>query len=220
MQYLKLHNGCESTYVTDVCSRFLSELLGRNPGFSKLHDPVYGRSCYRALPARGLEQMGTAKIRYGPRPYTYRKEYGSSRIRYGWQPRECPRIIPRYDPNAEALYSKVVLNPGCLHQKPDRSFVFTTMPSLAKHPFDWHYIHLWLMTGLMRLFAIPQQWRSRSRRLHEGVLFKIITVPSRDTGRDIQVHLYQPANRDNTKPTPVLVNWHGSVNYVGLLCCT
>ncbi|KIM86164.1 hypothetical protein PILCRDRAFT_5214, partial [Piloderma croceum F 1598] len=83
------------------------------------------------------------------------------------------------------------------------------MPSLAKHPFGWHYIYLRLMTGLMRLLVIPQKWLFR-KTLHEGVLFKIIAVPSRDTGRDIKVHLYQPANRDSTKPAPVFVNWHGS----------
>src|SRR5882762_10412587 len=129
-------------------------------------------------PVRGLKQVGTAKIRYGPRQYTVRS---TAVAVYGTvdSPRVCSRILPaRYDPNTEALYSEAVLNPCCLHQKPDRSFVFTTMPSLAKHPFGWHYIHLWLMTGLMRLFAIPQQWRSRSRRLDEGVLFKIIVVPS------------------------------------------
>ena len=45
--------------------------------------PVYGRSDYRTVPARGLKLMGTAKIRYGRRPYTHRMEYGRSRIRYG-----------------------------------------------------------------------------------------------------------------------------------------
>jgi len=81
------------------------------------------------------------------------------------------------------------------------------MHSLAKHPF-WRYIFLRIMAGLIRLVMIPERWRPR--RLHEGVIFKIITVPSRDTGRDIKVHLYQPADRDSTKPAPVLVNWHGS----------
>jgi hypothetical protein len=46
-------------------------------------DPYTGRSEYRTVPLRGLKPMNTAKIRYGPVPYTYRKEYGRSRIRYG-----------------------------------------------------------------------------------------------------------------------------------------
>jgi hypothetical protein len=100
-------------------------------------------------------------------------------------------------------------------------FLFTIMPSLAQHPFGWHYIFIRLMTGLIRLAVKPMQRRARRLGLiHEGVTFTIMTVPSRDTGRDIKVHLYQSAGRVSTKPAPVLVNWHGSVNYVELLCCT
>src|ERR1700677_1883754 len=47
------------------------------------HEPYTGRSDYRTVPARGFELMDTANIRYGLRPYSYRKEYGRSRIRYG-----------------------------------------------------------------------------------------------------------------------------------------
>jgi len=53
--------------------------------YSRL-DPYAGRSDYRTVPARGFNLIDTANIRYGPGPYTYRKEYGRSRIRYGWQP--------------------------------------------------------------------------------------------------------------------------------------
>ena len=123
----------------------------------------------------------------------------------------------RHDPSIGVPLVRPYLN--SFHWKSDRawSFLFTIMPSLAQHPFGWHYIFIRLMTAFMRLAVKPMQ--RRLGLLHEGVIFKIITVPSRDTGRDIKVHLYQLADRDSTKPTPVLVNWHGSVNYVELFCC-
>jgi acetyl esterase/lipase len=82
---------------------------------------------------------------------------------------------------------------------------------LARHPFGWRYIYLRLLAGLIRAFTIPAQWLSiRKHKIHQGVVFKSTTIPSRDKGRNIKVHLYQPAGYDSTKPTPVLVNWHGS----------
>jgi hypothetical protein len=50
--------------------------------YSRL-DPYAGRSEYRTIPAKGFNLIDTANIRYGPAPYTYRKEYGRTRIRYG-----------------------------------------------------------------------------------------------------------------------------------------
>jgi dipeptidyl aminopeptidase/acylaminoacyl peptidase len=87
-----------------------------------------------------------------------------------------------------------------------------TMPSLARHTFGWYYIYLRLAAGLLRSLAhLTRSWLLGKPRVHEGVLFRSITVPSRDKGRNIKVHLYQPAGYDSTKPVPVLVNLHGSV---------
>jgi len=85
------------------------------------------------------------------------------------------------------------------------------MPSLAKHLFGWHYMYLRLMVGFLRLLTALVQLRSTEKQLNEGITFQSITVPSRDKGRNIKVHLYRPEGYDSTKPTPVLVNWHGSV---------
>ena len=86
---------------------------------------------------------------------------------------------------------------------------------LARHAFGWRYIYLRLYAGLLRLIAIL--WFGLlKQKIHQGVIFKSITVPSRDKGRNIKVHLYQPAGYDNTKPTPVLVNWHGLANFPSL----
>ena len=92
------------------------------------------------------------------------------------------------------------------------------MPSLPKHSFGWHYIYLCLFAGLIRSIAMLAQWLSiREYKIHEGVVVKRIAVPSRDKGRNIKVHLYQPAGYDSTKPTPALINFHGSVISPGLL---
>jgi hypothetical protein len=105
--------------------------------------------------------------------------------------------------------SKNALESDCL---------LTTMPSLPKHSFGWHYIYLRLFVGLIRSIAMPAQWlRIRKYKIHEGVVVKKIAVPSRDKGRNIKVHLYQPAGYDSTKPTPALINFHGSVISPGLL---
>ena len=88
------------------------------------------------------------------------------------------------------------------------------MPSLARHPFGLHYIYLRLFVGLIRSLSTLVQWFSRKQQVHDGVdgvKFRSITVPSRDKGRNIKVHLYQPEHYTSTKPTPVLINWHGSV---------
>jgi len=46
----------------------------------------------------------------------------------------------------------------------------------------WHYIFIRLMTAFIRLAVKPMQRRARRLvTLHEGVIFKIFTVPSRDT---------------------------------------
>jgi poly(3-hydroxybutyrate) depolymerase len=87
--------------------------------------------------------------------------------------------------------------------------VLTTMPS---HSFGWYYIYLRLFAGLIRSIAMPSQWLGmRKYKIPEGVVVKRIAVPSRDKGRNIEVHLYQPAGHDSTKPTPALINFHGSV---------
>jgi len=60
--------------------------------FSTLHCPV--TTCldlYMAVwllycTGKGAKQVRTAKIQYGPRPYTYHKEYGCRHIWYSWQP--------------------------------------------------------------------------------------------------------------------------------------
>jgi len=83
------------------------------------------------------------------------------------------------------------------------------MPSLAKHPLGWHYIYLRLIVGFLRLLTALAQRRS-TKQLDEGIAFQSITVPSRDKERNIKVHLHRPEGYDSTKPTPVLVNWHGS----------
>ena len=85
------------------------------------------------------------------------------------------------------------------------------MPPLAKHPLGWHYIYLRLIVGYLRLVVALMQWRSTKKKVDEGIAFQSITVPSRDKGRNIEVHLHRPEGYDSTKPTPVLVNWHGSV---------
>ena len=66
--------------------------------YSRL-DPYTGCSNHCTVPTKGLKYVGTAKIRYSPRPYTYRKEYGRSCIQYGWQPRR----VPEY-PSCEPWY--------------------------------------------------------------------------------------------------------------------
>jgi acetyl esterase/lipase len=82
------------------------------------------------------------------------------------------------------------------------------MPS---HSFGWYYIYLRLFAGLIRSIAMPSQWLGmRKYKIPEGVVVKRIAVPSRDKGRNIEVHLYQPAGHDSTKPTPALINFHGS----------
>ena len=87
---------------------------------------------------------------------------------------------------------------------------------LARHPFGWRYFYLRLYAALFRSIATPMLWLLR-KRIHQGVVCNDITVPSRDKGRSIKVHLYQPAGYDGTKPTPVLVNWHGLAKHRGLL---
>jgi enterochelin esterase-like enzyme len=88
------------------------------------------------------------------------------------------------------------------------------MPPLPKHPLGWNYIYLRLLAFLIRSSsATAQLIASVKHKIPEGVILKHITIPSRDKGRDIKVHVYEPVGYDSTKPTPVLVNWHGSVNF-------
>lgn len=94
--------------------------------------------------------------------------------------------------------------------------VLASMSSLARHPFGWHYIYLRLFAILLRSLTTLSRWmnigsQKSNNKIPEGVTVKKITVPSRDKGRNISVHLYQPPGYDGTKPTPVLVNLHGSV---------
>jgi len=84
---------------------------------------------------------------------------------------------------------------------------------LARHPFGLHYIYLRLSVGFLRSIVTLTRWLAQGRSYHklpDGVTCKHITVPSRDNGRHIKVHLYQSPGYDNTKSTPVLVNFHGS----------
>ena len=91
---------------------------------------------------------------------------------------------------------------------------FLSMSPLPKHPFSWRYIFLRICAVLLRSIATPtQRLRAQKLKIHQGVIFKNITVPSRDKGRHIQVHIYQPASYDPTKPTPVLIHWHGLVKH-------
>ncbi|KZP25991.1 alpha/beta-hydrolase [Athelia psychrophila] len=86
------------------------------------------------------------------------------------------------------------------------------MPSLAKHGWNLHYLRLQLIATLLRTILGPIQWLSRLRyqRITPGAAHKRITIPSRDQGRSIIVDTYQSEGHDTTKPSPVLVNMHGS----------
>jgi len=92
------------------------------------------------------------------------------------------------------------------------------MPSLSKHPFGLQYIYLRLAAGLLRSLANLAFWLLVKPGVHEGAAFKCITIPSRDKGRNIIVHLYHPVDCDSTKPIPVLVNLHGSVKVTSDYC--
>jgi len=69
----------------------------------------------------------------------------------------------------------------------------------------------------MRFLTALEQRRNITKQVHEDITFQSITVPSRDKGRNIKVHLHRPEGYDSTKPTPVLVNWHGSSFIIPLL---
>jgi len=86
---------------------------------------------------------------------------------------------------------------------------------LAKYLLGWRYtryIFLQLYAGLFLRWSMTfTRWLStQNRQIHQGVVRKSIAIPSRDKGRNIIVHLYQPAGYESIKPRPVLVNWHGS----------
>ncbi|KAF7974013.1 hypothetical protein HWV62_13519 [Athelia sp. TMB] len=82
---------------------------------------------------------------------------------------------------------------------------------LAKHSWGWQYIHLRLFAMLFRSTAAPAQWfKSMQRTLMSGVVCAGIYAPSWDANRAIIVQPYESTGRDNTKPTPVVVNMHGS----------
>jgi acetyl esterase/lipase len=81
---------------------------------------------------------------------------------------------------------------------------------LPKHPFGLRYIYLLLLVGFFRTIVVFARWLLSKHVIHDGVTVKYITVPSRDKGRHIKVHMYQPFKYDSTKPAPVLINFHGS----------
>ncbi|KAI1842930.1 hypothetical protein JX266_010948 [Neoarthrinium moseri] len=68
-----------------------------------------------------------------------------------------------------------------------------------------------LVTCLRLLIKVPIYTRLRRDRLLTqslGVHTQHLRIPSRDSGRFIDAHLYYPDS--TTSPKPVLVNWHGS----------
>ncbi|KZP26903.1 alpha/beta-hydrolase [Athelia psychrophila] len=85
------------------------------------------------------------------------------------------------------------------------------MSSLAKHAWGLQYLHMKLFAILMRSITMPFQWLgNRMHNLLDGAVCRRIFVPSRDDGRFIEVKLHEATGYDSTKPTPVLVNIHGS----------
>ncbi|KAF7976669.1 hypothetical protein HWV62_6015 [Athelia sp. TMB] len=82
---------------------------------------------------------------------------------------------------------------------------------LSKHSWSLQYIRLQLTVFLLRGISWLVLGATRAKpRLVEGVVRKRISIPSREEGRNIIVDTYQSEEHGNIKPTPVLVNMHGS----------
>lgn len=83
--------------------------------------------------------------------------------------------------------------------------------ALPQHPWSVRYVYLRFLFFFFRTLGRAQilvrgHWRAK---LDDGVSVKQSTIPSRDKGRNIEVELYTPSGYDSTKPTPVVVNFHG-----------
>lgn len=82
------------------------------------------------------------------------------------------------------------------------------------------YIKYRFLVALFRSIVRPAQWLEwQKQKLHDGVRHTDFSIPSRDPQRHIKIHLYEPEpDREGTvteivtKPTPVLINLHGSAH--------
>lgn len=82
--------------------------------------------------------------------------------------------------------------------------------NLPKHTPSPRYSVLKLFAATVRSVTVPAQWfASRRPKMHEGVVFERMSVPSREDGREIRVDVYRPPGYDIQKRRPVVLNLHG-----------
>lgn len=85
------------------------------------------------------------------------------------------------------------------------------MTPLQRHPWGFNYLRLRIFAAIFRALIFPGAWLTKRRQcMVENSFYKRATVPSRDTARSITVDLYQSPSYDITKPSPAMINMHGS----------
>ena len=90
--------------------------------------------------------------------------------------------------------------------------------SVKHHPFNLTYVFLRLGAALLRYINASRQKKEIKRQLKtlsDDVVRRAIAIPSRELERTIEVHVYEPKERDlsgeTNKPLAVHVNFHGFV---------
>src|ERR1700761_228943 len=90
----------------------------------------------------------------------------------------------------------------------------TLKPTSDKHhPFNLTYVFLWLRVALLRYMGNRMQRLGIKRQLKtipDNVVRSVIKIPSREGGRTIEAHVYEP-KEGTKKPLAVHVNFHGFV---------
>lgn len=83
---------------------------------------------------------------------------------------------------------------------------------LKLHPWSLGYVRLRLSAAVIRTVLGSAMFLAE--KIFQGVPKDVevtkTTLPSREEGRSINVHIYAPKDLDTSKPAAVHLNWHGS----------